>query len=314
MDLDQTFAVFENTLGKFAGTEGSANYTSVQRLSDDFDIVTHAFMNVTKGHNARQNLINYHVDNTEHLSLNTHEQYHDVSKRLIADIILMFTCIKTFLNSLAIFIKDVVPEANLRGLRCKSFGALVDSATKKMNTNTCNELIDTLSNTGRVFEEEYVAYRDKKIDHRAKLEDRSLSTASGNTKIFHYDKINNCKKIDNTSKITEEETITVLTDEGNKLIYLHLAPSESNKEGKQINKGDVLGTPCDSTNVHFKKYGTHYHIFASETNNAGHIFNYDNQGEHFGESPDHNSAYIDLLKLVTAVVVSLKQIEGCKNA
>ena len=63
-----------------------------------------------------------------------HDEYHEVTEELLVGVSSGFAQIKTFLNTLGVFISKSLPQSDTRGLRFKGWGALVKSAAKTSNS------------------------------------------------------------------------------------------------------------------------------------------------------------------------------------
>ena len=304
--IDEQWKRLEKLVDGISATPGTEIHTAISRIISAIDQVSICFRRVNEGATRRQQLVEKHCSQHNQLTLEMHEEYHEINTLLISDINSFFSMIKTFLNSLALFLKEVIPQSELRGLRFKSFGSLVESAKRTAESNLPNkELRQIIASKGAEFENKYVEYRDKQLEHPGKLTDKSTSSANGVPKIIHYDRKTNIdhgetKKTDEIR--TSEECITIMSPEGYKLTYFHIAPSEDLDKSPSINQGQPIGTPYDSSGLHFKKYGYHYHVFSSPEIESSLIEQTAPGGVILASSPDPYEAILYLGMLTESIL------------
>lgn len=298
----------EKLVDGISATSGSENHTAISRIVSALNQVSICFRRVNEGDMRRQQLVERHCsqDQYNQLTLAMHEEYHEINTLLISDINTLFSMIKTYLNSLALFIKEVIPQSQLRGLRFKSFGSLVESAKRTAESNLPNKALRGLiASKGAEFENRYVGYRDKQLEHPGKLTDKSISSTNGVPKIIHYDR----KTIIDHGETKEpdifhdrKECITIMSPEGYKVTYFHIAPFGDLDKSPSINQGQPVGTPYDSTDLHFKKYEYHCHIFSSSEIASSLMEQTAQGGEIFASSPDPYEAILSLGKLTESIL------------
>ena len=209
--IDAQWSRLEEITSMASRQEDSNISAAISRITSSLDQVSICFQRINEGSLKRQELVDLHCVLEVSLTLTEHENYHKINEFLLSDIKTFFLIIKTYLNSLALFIKDIIPQSQLRGLRFKSFGSLVDSAKKTAESNYPNlKLRKLLAKNGDEFEKKFVEYRDKTIEHPGKLTDTSLSSTDGVSRVIHYDRTgnnDNKKSEDNSKKYSDEERI-----------------------------------------------------------------------------------------------------------
>jgi hypothetical protein len=316
--IDAQWKQLEKVAGSIAATPGTEIHTAISRLIAAIDQVSTCFTRVNEGAQHRQELVEIHCSQRNQPTLAMHEEYHEINAQLIADLTSYFSMVKTFLNSLALFIKEMIPQSKLRGLRFKSFGSLVESAKRTVASNMPNkELRQIIASKGAEFENKYVQYRDKHIEHPGKLTDKSISSANGVPNIIHYDRKakTDCEEGKQTDEVhTREECITITSPEGYNLTFFHIAPSKDLDETSSINNGQSIGTPYDSTGLHFKKYGYHYHVFSSPEIEESLIEQTAPGGAILTTSPDPYEAMLYLGELTELILEIVFYENDCFNA
>ena len=307
-EIDSQYKRLENLIDQFSQSEGSSVQLALSRITTAINQVSICFRRVNEGALLRRDLLEKHCGQDSQVTLSMHEEYHRINTLLISDINSFFSMVKTYLNSLALFIKEIIPQSQLRSLRFKSFGSLVKSAKQTAESNLPNlELRKVLSTVGEEFEKRFVEYRDKQIEHPIKLIDKSISSSGGAPKIIHYDRNGSQKNeahISNNDIIyRKEERITVLTPEGLEITMFHIALSKNIKPDSLIKQGKPIGKPYDSTGTHFKKFGSHYHIFWDSEIDNSLIEQTAQGGPIFASSPDPYEAILFLGKLTEKVIL-----------
>ena len=267
----------------------------------------------------RQEMVERHCNHEAQLTLSMHEEYHEINALLLSDINSFFSMIKTYLNSLALFIKEIVPQSQLRGLRFKSFGSLIESAKRTAESDLPNsELRKFLANSGAEFEDKFVVYRDKQLEHPGKLSDKSISSSDGVPKIIHYDRNANSKNqasdTNNDKGYSNKERITIVTPEGHEVTFFHIGLSKNIVPGMMIEQGQPLGEPYDSTGSHFQKFGCHYHVFTAPEIDDSLIEQAAPGGMPSALSPDPYKAILVLGELTEALILSATKASNDFNA
>jgi hypothetical protein len=316
--IDKQWKCLEELVDSVSQHQGSQFQTALSRIISALNQVGICFRRINEQAMRRQELLERHCNEEKQPTLAIHEEYHEINVLLLSDINSFFSMIKTYLNSLALFIKEIIPQSQLRGLRFRSFGSLVESAKRTAESNLPNsKLRRWLAKNGANFETNFVEYRDKQLEHPGKLTDKSISSANGVPKLIHYDRLT---KIDHeeTKKPdeihTREECITIMSQEGYKVTFFHIAPSEDLDKSSLIKQDQPIGTPYDSTGLHFKKYGCHYHVFASPEIESSLMEQTAPGGEIFASSPDPYEAILYLGKLTDSILRIIISENECFNA
>jgi hypothetical protein len=306
--IDEQWKCLEELVDSVSQPQGSQFQTALSRIISAIDQVSICFRRINEEAMRRQELVEKHCNQENQLTLSMHEEYHEINAVLLSDINSFFSMIKTYLNSLALFIKEIIPQSQLRGLRFKSFGSLVESAKWTAESDLPNsELRKFIAKNGAEFEKNFVEYRDKHLEHPGKLFDKTISSSNGVPKIIHYDRKGNSENQvsdTNNDKIhTQKERITMITSEGHEVTFFHIALSENIKLGTLIKQGQPLGEPYDSTGSHFKKYGCHYHVFTAPEIDNSLVEQTAPGGAPFALSPDPYEAILFLGKLTESVIL-----------
>lgn len=202
---------------------------------------------------ARERAIAFHCRRPD-LPLSLHEAYYELSDALGADVASTWSRMKTFLNALALFVKESIPATQTRGLRFKSFGALVASAPQSSATDALKTLIE---HGGADLEVEFITYRDKMIEHPGKLRSRGLHTGSS-TRIIH----NVAPGRGETAgdRLPGQILVHELPS-GGRIVYFHIAPSVQPGPIRELPQS--VGVVADPGHEHFSRRGSHYHIFST---------------------------------------------------
>ena len=299
--IDEQWKSLEELVGSGSQPQGSQFQTALSRIISAIDQVSICFRRINEEAMRRQELVEIHCNQEDQLTLSMHEEYHEINALLLSDINSFFSMIKTYLNSLALFIKEIIPQSQLRGLRFKSFGSLVESAKRTAESDLPNsELRKFIAKSGAEFEKNFVEYRDKQLEHPGKLSD-------GVPKIIHYDSKGNSENQvsdTNNDKIhTKKERITMVTPEGHEVTFFHIALSKNIERDTLIEQGQTLGEPYDSTGSHFKRFGCHYHVFTAPEIDNSLVEQTAPGGAPFALSPDPYEAILFLGKLTESVIL-----------
>ncbi len=112
---------------------------------------------------------------------------------------------------------------------------------------------------------------------------------------------------------TNAESITITDADGTEYVYFHISPSNDISLGTNLEKGQPLGQPFDSTNKHFKKYGTHTHLFISESNDKYIAVHGINDEHEITESPNPYMAYAELVDLTEDCLKKVASLNEVNN-
>lgn len=209
--------------------------------------------------------------------LTAHERYHEVSRDLINHARDFFRDSKTFLNDFTRYCGKSLPQTMCRGITFSSFGRCVN----KCNCPECFDSLDLIiqdvltpfSQKGVIIDETICKYRDKFIEHSDSLTHPELLTGPKQLQLVHMQSINKAtsswtpktrrsaedERMVQTSFIPQKDTLFLRNKNDQLWAYFHVHSMISNFSF--IEKGQSIGDTADSTGLHFKKYGSHFHIF-----------------------------------------------------
>jgi len=195
-----------------------------------------------------------------------HCAYHDATQKLQADVLAFFSGVKTYLNGLTVFIKDVLPQRVTRGLRFKGFGALVASASR---ITSGGELLaglrEFLASEGAAYYKDVLEWRNKHVEHPSGLSDMTVLSGPGRLSLLISGgrRAPSTEAASSTTDYGDEEVLVIRTESGAEVFTYHLVVRNDLEQGMAVEKGDSLGVACDSTGRHFATFGPHMHVFAA---------------------------------------------------
>ena len=291
-------------LTSLINADESGSWPAVWRLDERYSDLLNAFSSVVRGERERERLISIHCTLGPTYSP-VHDEYHEVTAELLVDVASGFAQIKTFLNTLAVFINTSLPQSDTCSLRFKGWGSLVESAAKTSNSQVpLRDLRRLLAERGLDYQARFLEYRNKHLEHPSDLTARSLR--HGPTKIMHTEGLairrHRGSSPSNTPPYVIDEVALQLFA-GGRGHYFHVADS-STGEGT-AKRGDLLGHIRDSSEEHFSVWGSHYHAFMTPDAPADLSLEV-LKGSHevlvSRESPDIFDAMGDLLEMTEAVI------------
>ncbi|MCY3881061.1 MAG: hypothetical protein OXG61_02965 [Chloroflexi bacterium] len=249
----------EALLASLLEADQQHSWRALRRLDERYADLCIAIRSVARWEGERERLIELHCM-VEPTHSPVHDEYHQVTEELLVAVSSGFAQIKTFLNTLAVFINRSLPQSDTRGLRFKGWGALVKSAVKTSDSpGPLGNLRRLLAERGSDYETRFLDYRDKHLEHPGDLTGRSLR--HGPTKIIHTK-----EPAFQRRRGTPSGAPPYLIDEaclelsgGGRVHYFHVA---SPTAGGHLDKG-VLGSVHDSSGAHFAAWESHYHAFAT---------------------------------------------------
>lgn len=202
------------------------------------------------------------------IRLTDHEIYHEVSESLINEMRNFFSKAKILLNDFTVLIDVLIPETKRRGLRTKSFGSLVKSASKiGFKDKSIERLRVLISTLGLEIDNSILFYRDKYIEHSKTLDRGYLLSLDGKSQIAHNKNIcfvaSDVGQIDKMDKnlIFVEDVVKLSIEPDEEILYFHI-DSKLNI-GQSVTKDSQIGKMHDSSKVHFHEFGVHSHMFTS---------------------------------------------------
>lgn len=209
--------------------------------------------------------------------LTAHEKYHEVSRLLIDMMRVFFSEAKTFLNDLTRYYGKFLPQAMCRGISFSSFGRCVNKCRSPKFFNSLDpnvrEVLTPFSQKGGIIDETICQYRDKFIEHSDSLTPPELLTGPKQLQLVHMQSMDKTtsswvpkarrsaeeEHMAQTSFIPQRDTLFLRNKDDQLWAYFHVHPIISSFSF--IEKGQPIGDVSDSTGLHFKKYGSHFHIF-----------------------------------------------------
>lgn len=177
-----------------------------------------------------------------------HDDYHEVTQALAADLSMLFRLTKSSLNHIPLILSDLIPAADRRNLRMKSFGSFLHSYKKE----AVSEEFDKLIAKGVLLDKTVNNYRDKFLEHpqSSRPANRGMATEAGHIAQWHYD------------TIAYDYLEPIRVSGGNAYsIHVHVRPTVPS--GTHVSKGQQMGTIDDGGNGHFDRFSSHIHVFLS---------------------------------------------------
>ena len=260
--------------------------------------LTLAFNRVGPSLAARDSLIGVHCD-IDRVSTFLHEEYHDVSDRLLADVLASFSGMKTFCNALALFIKVAFPHASTRGLRFKSFGSLVESAVKTVEGSHGGDLRSLLRASG-VEVDAFLAFRDKHIEHPGTLTERSL-VAGDDVRITVRTSQSSWGRRPARGDLEPLFVNKIRFEPRDGRAALHYFHVRSNSEIGSVRMGAPVGVTQEA-DAHFGRRGSHLHVFGKPELDPDVLWRAVPHTEDEVNSPDVRVAMSSISALTIAVV------------
>lgn len=212
------------------------------------------------------------------LPLYDHEQYHEVSEILVQLTRDFFREAKTFLNDFTRYYSVALPESKCRAVSFGSFGKCVN----KCNDPACLSklekdiqcALEPFTRKGLRIDSTICQYRDKYIEHSYSLTYPELLTGPSQLQLVHMRTTNtdnppHWAPISHRSEEEERQaraafiplSDTVFLEDKLGEIWAYFHVNQSSIIPRSFEKLQSMGEVTDSTNLHFKKYGPHFHIF-----------------------------------------------------
>ena len=240
-----------------------------------------------------------------------HDEYHQTTKELETHLSNFFLSIKTVMNRVPNIVRTALDQKDSRSIKTSTFGKFKNSLRKLTERNTkLKKYFSKAVVLGEKLDEEIITYRDKYIEHVQHTYDNNLLSSDGPASVIKSHMSSKSKK----SRTGPVEVIKGkphwtkfdLVSEDDLPIgyyyYIHFSISKKLQSGKKIEKGDPIGRCYDSDLGHFKKWGTHSHVFSTPN-----LRRPDFPGEVVAISPGIEPAKEQTLKVV------LSFLEACFN-
>jgi len=201
-----------------------------------------------------------------------HDQYHQTTKELEAYLNSFFLSIKTAMNRIPNLVKETLGKKESRSLKSSTFGKFKNSLKKLIKEKSgFKNYFSKAYALGEKLDEEIISYRDKYIEHVRHSHASNILASDGPASVTKIHLSSNPKVgISSTVEAVEGKphwTKFDFVDENNLPIgyyyYVHFSMSKKIRDGKKIRKGEPIGRYYDSDLGHFKKWGTHGHIFST---------------------------------------------------
>ena len=226
----------------------------------------------------RQILIEEHCNHSS-IYLIRHEEYHEKSNILVNSILTYFSRYKTFLNELTIyFSRNVLKDK--RNIKIKSFGSLLSSIK---NYEDSDLFILLLKKYKERFEN-ILYFRDKYIEHSKESYEFNLITIPYKgctlrpTIKKDEESDNLLEKLIQEDRVDKEKIKLELITVGDPqfpncfIFYYHVHNyrypyfEDAKLAIPKLDAlpGEVLFEVSDNTEIHFKKYGVHHHVFPDQ--------------------------------------------------
>lgn len=263
---------------------------------------------IFKEQSKREELIHFHCQTGNMITIENHEQYHQNMESLIFNIDTFFSSYKTCLNLFSILITSFFSQQEVRGLRSGSINKMLNSIDDVItDDDEIKAILLSLSTHGDEINQ-IIEYRDKHIEHSKNLVPKTInSKANGEIQII---KSTGRRKIEDNKDviITLEKGIyhqptRVQSSNNQYIVYFHIY--QEFKGGEEVQIGDELGLTFDNTVDHFKKYGPHIHIFSSEGFVNDKIPLCEIPGDLIITSPDPHDSLLKLISLINQIFSQL---------